>query len=81
MKRYQSHKTVEAAKITNIKSNNDITAYILSFEDDLPIEVSDLYMQKHKPEVGGYFVRYPDSDGYISYSPAGPFERGNTELT
>lgn len=34
------------------------------------------FMQKHKPEVGGYMVFYADS--YISYSPAAAFEEGYT---
>ena len=34
-----------------------------------------LWAEKHSPEIGGYYVLYPD--GYVSYSPAEPFEAGN----
>jgi hypothetical protein len=34
-------------------------------------------MIKHAPQVGGYYVRYPD--GYESWSPAKAFEEGYTE--
>lgn len=36
------------------------------------------YMERHNPEVGGYYVVY--EDGFVSYSPAGPFEKGYTEI-
>lgn len=39
------------------------------------IKVDFTWHDKHKPQVGGYFVLYPD--GYQSYSPAEPFEAGN----
>ena len=41
-----------------------------------PFRVGYSYMQKHKPQVGGYYVVY--EDGYESYSPAGAFEAGYT---
>jgi hypothetical protein len=31
-------------------------------------------LDKHKPEVGGYYVVY--KEGYKSFSPAGAFEEG-----
>jgi hypothetical protein len=40
--------------------------------------VSGEYMQKHKPEPGGYYVVY--DDGYKSFSPAKAFEEGYTRL-
>ncbi len=36
------------------------------------------YFEKHKPEEGGYYVRY--EDGYESYSPAEAFEAGYTKI-
>lgn len=39
-----------------------------------PVTVTREYMDKHKPQVGGYFVRY--NDGYESWSPAKAFEEG-----
>ena len=41
-----------------------------------PCPVDEAYMQKHQPEVGGYYVVY--KDGYKSYSPAKAFEEGYT---
>jgi hypothetical protein len=43
-----------------------------------PFTVDADYMQKHKPEVGGYYVVY--DDGYKSFSPAKAFEDGYTRL-
>lgn len=36
------------------------------------------YLNKHKPEPGGYYVRY--EDGYESYSPPEAFEAGYTRI-
>jgi hypothetical protein len=47
-------------------------------EDYAPFQVSDEYIAKHKPEVGGYFVVY--DDGYKSFSPAKAFEEGYTRI-
>lgn len=43
-----------------------------------PFKVSAKYVKKHKPEAGGYYVRY--IDGYESYSPAKAFEEGYNRL-
>lgn len=40
------------------------------------IDVSDEYMEKHKPQPGGYYICY--EDGYESWSPAKAFESGYT---
>lgn len=81
---YISHKIVEASKII------DINALPAGGPDNAPegehmlvMEVgehvaSPEYMAKHNPQVGGYFVKYPD--GYLSYSPAKAFEEGYTAL-
>lgn len=41
-----------------------------------PIEVDAAYIDKHKPQPGGYYVVY--ADGYKSFSPAQAFEEGYT---
>jgi hypothetical protein len=41
-----------------------------------PFEVSQEYISKHKPEVGGYYVVY--EGGYKSFSPADAFRGGYT---
>jgi len=43
-----------------------------------PFHVSAEYMRKHRPSVGGYFIRY--KDGYESYSPEKAFVEGYTKL-
>ena len=40
--------------------------------------VSQDFMRKHEPQVGGYYVVY--DDGYKSFSPAQAFEEGYTRL-
>lgn len=43
-----------------------------------PFPVSAEYIRKHKPQVGGYYVRY--KDGYESFSPAAAFESGYSKI-
>lgn len=43
-----------------------------------PFHVTTDYMQKHRPQPGGYYVVY--KDGYTSYSPAQAFEEGYTRI-
>lgn len=73
MRRYQCHKRVSAAKITNIirYANRDV----LEFENG-GATVSTMWSNKHQPKIGGYYVQY--DDGYDSYSPAEAFESGYT---
>lgn len=67
--RWKCHKEVEGFQIDRIVGNSLISADAQVF-----VIVSDEYMEKHKPFVGGYFVRY--SNGHESFSPAEPFESG-----
>ncbi len=92
MKRYRCHKVVEAFKIGLIQDDArgfrlvevlaQTTLGEQFFSDDwqsgdiTTVIVSSEYMGKHKPMIGGYYVRY--EDGYESYSPADAFERGYT---
>ena len=78
MKQYKSHKIVEAAKIGDIDILADGGA-LLIFDDDVEsISVDNAYLEKHLPEIGGYFVQY--DGGYASFSPADSFEFGYTEF-
>jgi hypothetical protein len=43
-----------------------------------PRNVTKEYMEKHKPEAGGYWVQY--EDGYESWCPAAVFEAENTRV-
>jgi len=44
--------------------------------EDIPLTWE--FMERHKPQRGGYFVVY--DNGYESYSPAKPFEDGYTRI-
>jgi hypothetical protein len=67
---YQSIKIVEAAEIAKIEGQT----MLLSFRKHVAkVEVDQTYLDKHQPQVGGYFVRY--ENGYESYSPKGRLNR------
>lgn len=72
MKPYRCHKEVTAAKITAINGE------MLEFAEMLPVHAEPDWIARHKPEVGGYLVRY--EDGYHSFSPAKAFEAGYSEI-
>lgn len=82
MPKYVCHKKVWALKIAEITEPTDATGtsrtIIPADEGYGPFVVDGAYMEKHKPEVGGYYVVY--EDGYKSFSPAGAFESGYTPL-
>jgi hypothetical protein len=68
MERYRCHKVVEAAKILLVDDTG------LELADGASVGTTPEWLHRHRPEVGGYFVRY--EDGYLSYSPARAFESG-----
>jgi hypothetical protein len=83
----KSHKEVWALKIKSIVRDgqnatseseaSDGSAIITPEEEGYaPFRVDREYVHKHNPQVGGYYVVY--EDGYQSFSPAQPFEAGNT---
>lgn len=78
MKHYQSTQLREAAKISSIVENHDGTS-TLYFPNDPPVTVGAAYCLKHKPQVDGYYLRYPD--GYESWCPGETFEAGHVEVT
>lgn len=73
---YQCHKKVNAAKIDSILTNDEFNW--LGLNGGIDICVSDEYMAKHTPVVGGYYVLY--EGGYESFSPGAVFESGYTEV-
>ena len=81
---WQSHKVVKAGKIALIiPSGPDLfgdapKATKLVLQQGHQVTVSEEYMLKHKPQVGGYFVM--DEDGYQSWSPKESFEQGYTSI-
>lgn len=60
------------AAITSHPTNEGRTLIHHDTEGLTPLDVADEWVAAKKPEVGGYVVFYPD--GYMSYSPAKPFE-------
>lgn len=82
MPRYKCHKEVWALKIKGISDPNGATdgSRVLAFDDEgyAPFCVTGDFMLRHRPEVGGYYVRY--KDGYESYSPAQAFEEGYARI-
>lgn len=83
MPRYRCHKEVWAFKITAIEQGTNTTmddSALLHHTESyfLPVWVDHEYMQKHKPQVGGYYVVY--KDGYKSFSPAAAFEEEYTRI-
>ena len=84
MPKYECHKKVKvwALKIAEITEPTDVSGtsrtIVPSDAGYAPFVVDGAYMEKHKPEVGGYYVVY--EDGYKSFSPAGAFESGYTPL-
>lgn len=81
MKTYICHKTVKAAKITDIVPLDGINGDKVAIElegEKIGLHVGRDWTIKHEPEVGGYFVEY--EDGYTSYSPAKAFEDGYSEV-
>lgn len=80
---YQCHKKVWALKIADIQETSTPEqesdgSKLLVPEDTryAPFKVDREYVQKHKPQIGGYHVCY--QDGYQSFSPAKAFEDGYT---
>ena len=76
---YQSHKKVRAAKITGFRLNGnpDMPDLLLGEIGGIVSLLPDWH-EKHKPQVGGYYVVY--EDGYTSYSPAKAFEDGYSRI-
>jgi len=74
---YRSHKIIRAAKILEVQLHGDRSAELVLEGTALgSITVDAAYVDKHKPQAGGYFVLY--DDGYQSWSPAKAFEEGYT---
>lgn len=79
MPRYKCHKEVWALKIQGIErepyGNAGVRYTLVPLDIQYaPFEVSQEFMDKHSPRVGGYYVVY--KDGYKSFSPADAFEDG-----
>lgn len=73
MRKFQSHKVVEAEQISEITGNGRI---ILVDGESIPTP-ADLFARYH-PSAGDYLIRY--DGGYLSVSPRAAFEDGYTEV-
>lgn len=81
MQEFIGTKIVEAGQITEISVGEEASTLVLgrSADSAMFVVVETGYMLKHEPQVGGYYVRYPD--GYESYSPADAFEAAYKPVT
>ncbi len=84
MPRYKCHKEVLAGRIKTMANNFNgivLQSVTLVFEEaeSRPETVDAAWVDKHRPAVGGYFVRYVD--GYTSFSPGKAFEDGYTRIS
>ncbi|MBQ4788065.1 MULTISPECIES: RyR domain-containing protein [Pectobacterium] len=75
--RYRSHKVVQAAKIIDVNLSGSGKSS-LTLDGDVLLLAERGYIEKHNPQLGGYFVLY--EDGYQSYSLAAAFESGYVPL-
>ncbi|MES2347045.1 MAG: Gp49 family protein [Pseudomonadota bacterium] len=79
---YESRKRVRAFQIGvilqgDVPGANDWR--LLPVDGALPLHhVSHAWYCKHEPSVGGYVVFY--ADGYVSYSPAAPFDQSHVAV-
>lgn len=78
MPRYKCHKEVWALKIADLEMVDDGVKITPADKGYAPFVESVEYFDKHKPNVGGYYVVY--KDGYKSWSPAEAFEDGYTAI-
>lgn len=81
MPKYKCHKEVWALKIAKIDNDCRVGGAMITPADEgfSKFHVDKEFMDKHKPEVGGYYVVY--ADGYKSYSPAKAFEEGYARIS
>lgn len=75
MPKYQCHKIVHALEIKSI----DGTTITPADEGYAPFSVESAWIERHKPEAGGFYVVY--GDGYVSYSPRAAFLEGYARIS
>jgi len=78
VKTYKCHKIVEAGQIESI-NRLDESIYDITLKGGEVVTATDHYVQRHNPQVGGYYVRH--DHGYASFLPAEAFEPGYTQIT
>jgi hypothetical protein len=86
MQKWKCHKIVEAGEIEAMSECERCSLEtVLHLSDGSQVGVSAAYMARHRPRVGGYYVRYfqnqPEGEPpYESFSPPEPFEAGYTMI-
>ena len=80
MPRYKCHKEVGALKIAGIDTDygNGGAMIVPDEEGFASFSVSQSFLNKFRPYVGGYYIVY--ADGYKSFSPPRAFEAGYSKL-
>ena len=79
MPKYKCYKEVHALEILEVSMLDNGGAIIMPSDDGYAsFQVDKVYVDKHKPKVGGYYVVY--KDGYKSWSPKEAFEGGYTKM-
>ena len=85
MPRYRCHKIVHALKIAEVQDpalpdhvSDGHMIIVPSDEGYASFTVDAVYVAKHNPQAGGYYIVY--ADGYKSWSPAETFESGYTRM-
>jgi hypothetical protein len=81
MRKWQSHKVVEAEVIERVEidgTDHRISTGRIRVEGGETIEAPRGFFARNKPMPGDYLVRY--ADGYLSWSPKSAFEDGYTEV-
>lgn len=75
LQQWKCHKVVQAGKISLMAADQEKGVLMIHAQpSNMPFSVPLDFLQRHSPEIGGYFVVY--EDGYLSYSPADVFELG-----
>lgn len=77
MKLWQSHRQVAAGKIESVEQDQTTGGVRLNLEGGSSAGVTQDWITRHAPHIGGYFVQYVD--GYQSFCPATAFERDHSE--
>ena len=79
MPKYKSHKIVQALKIKEVEiQRGGVVRLRFTDEKFQVLKPSGMFIDKHQPHPGGYYILY--EDGYESYSPADAFEAGYKPL-
>jgi len=79
MRKFRSHKIVEAESISEVKfeAAQAPNSYLV-LASGQEVHPSLDFFARGRPQVGDYLVRY--EDGYLSWSPKKAFEEGYTEV-